>query len=609
MHTRKDGSAADLGGGPPPTSLTPPVGDVWAPGASRVELVIAGSPEPMTRVKGRSGWWSAGHPLAPGTRYAFSVDGGAPLPDPRSVFQPDGVHGASAVVDPAAFRNRPAWAGRDLRGSVGYELHVGVFTPEGTFDAAIAKLDDLAELGIDYVEVMPVAPFPGDWGWGYDGVGLYGVHAAYGGPAGFIRFIDAAHARGLGVVLDVVHNHLGPEGNYLGQFGPYFTARHTTPWGEAINLDGEGSDEVRAFLLGSVRQWLVDFRLDGLRLDAVHALADHSPRHFLAELSDLVASLETATGRPLLLVAESDLNQPEMVCPIGSTEGARGMDAQWADDLHHALHSFLTGETQGYYVDFGAVETLQKALTRVFVHDGTFSTFRGRDWGAPLELSSPLYDGHSFVTFLQNHDQVGNRAAGDRIGRLTTPGHQAAGAALYLLGATAPMLFMGEEWAATTPFPFFSDLGAELGPSVTEGRAHEFAAMGWAEPTPDPQAEATFRSAVLDWDERARAPHARMREWYRRLIAIRQAHPEVRDPALGTVVVEIVGDDALIMRRGRIAVAVTRATGRETTVDFGAPVDVLVSWDATRRTDDGAFVLPGAGALIVETSTTARNAS
>lgn len=580
----------------------PAVPEVWAPRAHQVKVLVDGEALPMAALPGRDGWWSAERELAAGSRYAFSLDDGAPLPDPRSLWQPDGVHSASAAVDPALFAGRPQWGGTNLRGGVGYELHVGTFTPGGTFDSAIERLDHLASLGIDYVEVMPVATFPGDRGWGYDGVGLYAVHSAYGGPEAFVRFIDAAHARGLGVVLDVVHNHLGPEGNYLSQFGPYFTGRHHTPWGEAVNLDDEGSQHVRAFLLGAVQQWLVDFRLDGLRLDAVHALADDSPRHFLAELSDFVADLERSTGRPLLLVAESDLNQPAMVSPTGSVPGARGMEAQWADDVHHALHSFLTSETQGYYVDFGSIQVLEKALTRVFVHDGTHSTFRERDWGAPVDPASPLYDGHSFVTFLQNHDQVGNRATGDRISRSIEPGQQAAGAALYLLSAFAPMLFMGEEWAASTPFPYFCDLGPELGPLVTEGRAREFAAMGWDEPTPDPQAESTFRSAVLCWEENADGAHARMLAWYRRLIEIRHTHPGASDPRLDSTQIEIIDDDTLIMRRGRLAVAATRATDRVVPIHIGADAEVLASWDEPRHTDPGTFDLRGPGVLIVDTT-------
>ncbi|TRY16936.1 malto-oligosyltrehalose trehalohydrolase [Tessaracoccus rhinocerotis] len=574
---------------------------VWAPRASLVEVVLEGTRLPMHRTE-RRGWWGLDRPLGPGTRYAFSVDGGPPLPDPRGLAHPDGVHGPSAVVDPALFTRRPDWAGKDVRGGVGYELHVGTFTDGGTFDSAVERLAHLAELGVDYVEVMPVAPFPGERGWGYDGVGLYGVHRAYGGPEAFVRFIDAAHAVGIGVVLDVVHNHLGPEGNYLSQFGPYFTPRHHTPWGDGLNLDDEDCEEVRAFLLGAARLWLVDYRLDGLRLDAVHALVDDSPRHFLAELADAVAGWEAEAGRPLRLIAESDLNRSEMVSPTGSVPGARGMDAQWADDVHHALHSFLTGETQGYYVDFGSAEVLEKALTRVFVHDGGFSTFRGKDWGAPLDPGSDLYDGHSFVTFLQNHDQVGNRATGDRISRTVAPGAQAAGAALYLLSAFAPMVFMGEEWAASTPFPYFSHLGPELGPKVTEGRRREFADVGWADETPDPQSAETFRSAVLLWDERDEAAHARMLSWYRELIAIRHARPDVLDPSLGSTQVQVLDDDTLVMRRGQVTVAVTRASSA-VEVDLGAATEVLASWDDPRELAPGRFLLPGPGALIAHRPT------
>lgn len=580
------------------------VPEVWAPGAQRVDATVDGTDEAMSPVPGRPGWWTLHRALAPGSRYAFRLDCGDPLPDPRSLAQPDGVHGPSATIDPACLTDRPHWAGIELRGAVGYELHVGTFTAGGTFDSAIEKLDHVAGLGVDYVEVMPVATFPGDRGWGYDGVGQYAVHAAYGGPEAFVRFIDAAHARGLGVVLDVVHNHQGPEGNYLAAFGPYFTDQHHTPWGDAVNLDGTGSAEVRAFLLGAVRQWLVDFRVDGLRLDAVHALLDDSEPHFLAELSGMVARLEDETGRPFILIAESDLNQPAMVSPVGSVPDARGMDAQWADDVHHALHSFFTGETQGYYVDFGTAEVLAKALTRAFVHDGGRSTFRGTDWGAPVDPTSSLIDGHSFVTSLQNHDQIGNRATGDRLGHTVPAGAQAAGAALNLLGPFAPLLFMGEEWNTTAPFPYFSHLGPELGPKVTEGRAREFEAMGWQEPTPDPQDEATFRSAVLHWGELDAASdpaHTRMHRWYRDLLGIRREHEDARNPRLNATAVEIVDDDTLVMRRGRLAVVATRVTTGSVTVPLGAQARILASWDELpRNTVADVVVLPGPGAVVVQ---------
>lgn len=565
--------------------------EVWAPRASTVSLFVHDEPQPMRRGE-RPGWWVSEHRLTPGTRYAFIVDGGSPRPDPRGLAQPDGPHAASEIVDPGIF-DRPQWHGIDLRGGVLYELHVGTFTSEGTFDAAIDKLDLLVELGIDAVELMPVADFPGERGWGYDGVGQYATHHAYGGPESLVRFIDACHERELGVLLDVVYNHLGPEGNYLAEFGPYFTDHHTTPWGDALNLDQEDSDEIRAFFLGAAHQWLAWFQFDGLRLDAVHALADDSPQHFLAEITDAAHTWEQELGRPLFITAESDLNQPYTVSPTDSVAHARGMGAQWADDVHHALHSFFTGETQGYYVDFGSVDVLQKALTSVFIHDGNHSTFRGKRWGAPVDTHSSLYDAHSFIVGIQNHDQVGNRAAGDR---LADADRQAAAAALYLLAPFTPMLFMGEEWAASTPFPFFSDLGPQLAPLVSEGRAREFAEMGWRDAVPDPQATATFVSAKLDWDEREREGHRRMLQWYRTLIALRHVLPGATDPSLATTKVSVVDADTLVMRRPGFAVAATRAQ-REVEVSLDG--QLLGAWGEASQTASGCWRFAGPGAIIV----------
>ena len=543
--------------------------EVWAPDADMVEVVVDDTETIMAR--GDDGWWWS-EPLPPGTLYQFQIDGGMLLPDPRSLSQPDGPHGPSRIVDPALFE-RPATFSADLRGAVGYELHIGTFTPEGTFEAAITRLDHLVNLGVQAVEVMPVADFPGEQGWGYDGVGQYAVHAAYGGPEGFVAFIDACHARGLGVILDVVHNHQGPEGNYLAQFGPYFTSAHHTPWGDAINLDQPGSSEVRDFLLGACRQWLVTYQVDGLRLDAVHEFQDDSPRHYLAELSDETRAWERETGREFTLFAESDRNQPTTVSPVGSVPGALGMDGQWADDIHHALHSFFTGERDGYYIDFGTAEVLQQALTRVFIHEGGFSTFRGQDWGAPVDPTSELYDGHSFVASLQNHDQVGNRAVGDRISHSIPLDCQAAAAALYLLSPFTPLIFMGEEWAASTPFPFFSHLGPDLGPLVTEGRAREFERMGWdAEIIPDPQSPATRESATLRWDEITEPDHARMLAWYQELLRLRRDRPELASGSLAEVSVEVLDEDTVLMRRGTTVVATTRAQDEHGPVPEGHAV-------------------------------------
>ena len=568
--------------------------EVWAPDADMVEVVVDDTETIMAR--GDDGWWWS-EPLPPGTLYQFRIDGGMLLPDPRSLSQPDGPHGPSRIVDPALFE-RPATFSTDLRGAVGYELHIGTFTPEGTFEAAITRLDHLVNLGVQAVEVMPVADFPGEQGWGYDGVGQYAVHAAYGGPEGFVAFIDACHARGLGVILDVVHNHQGPEGNYLAQFGPYFTSAHHTPWGDAINLDQSGSSEVRDFLLGACRQWLVKYQVDGLRVDAVHEFQDDSPRHYLAELSDETRAWERETGREFTLFAESDRNQPTTVSPVGSVPGALGMDGQWADDIHHALHSFFTGERDGYYIDFGTAEVLQQALTRVFIHEGGFSTFRGQDWGAPVDPTSELYDGHSFVASLQNHDQVGNRAVGDRISHSIPLDCQAAAAALYLLSPFTPLIFMGEEWAASTPFPFFSHLGPDLGPLVTEGRAREFERMGWdAEIIPDPQSPATRESATLRWDEITEPDHARMLAWYQELLRLRRDRPELASGSLAEVSVEVLDEDTVLMRRGTTVVATTRAQDR--LVEIPVEGKVLAAWDEHGPVPEGHAVT-GPGALVID---------
>lgn len=506
----------------------------------------------------RAGWWLSDVELSHGDRYGFVLDGEGPFADPRGLSLPDGVHGSSRWVELPTERVQTAPL-PSMRGKVHYELHVGAFTPEGTLDAAIDRLDYLVELGVEAVELMPLNAFVGDRGWGYDGVAPWSVHAAYGDQEGLIRFVEAAHERGLGIVLDVVHNHLGPEGNYLELFGPYFTDRYDTPWGRAVNLDDEGADEVRAYFIGSARHFLVDIGVDGLRLDAVHALKDESGHHFLAELTEEAEGWERETGRTFTIFAESDLNLPDMVTPVGTSQAAMGMSGQWADDVHHALHAFFGFESDGYYVDFGTPEVLRKSLTRVFVHDGTYSTFRGTDWGAPVSPEHPHYDGHSFVVFLQNHDQVGNRATGDRFHMHAGLGSQAAAAALYLLSPFTPMIFMGEEWAASSPFPFFSDLGPELGPRVTKGRAREFAAMGWDQPTPDPQSEETFRSAKLNWDELDEGHHARMLEWYRMLLRMRRENLELRDPDLRSVEVQIIDDDTLLVRRGEFEILVSRS--------------------------------------------------
>jgi maltooligosyltrehalose trehalohydrolase len=536
---------------------------VWAPDHERVDLVVKAGPVSMTP---QDGWWTA---TADGPDYAFSVDGGPPRPDPRSPWQPDGVHAFSRLYDHDTFSWTDGhWRGVPLAGVVLYELHVGTFTEAGTFDAAIERLDHLADLGVTAIELLPCNAFDGRWGWGYDGVLWFAVHEPYGGPDGLKRFVDAAHARGLGVVMDVVYNHLGPSGNYLPDFGPYLTEAHSTPWGPAVNLDRAGSDEVRRYILDNALMWLRDYHLDGLRLDAVHALVDESATHLLEQLSVHVEGLASQLGKPLWLVAESDLNDPRLVLPREA--GGLGLTGQWCDDVHHALHALLAEETSGYYVDFGSVKVLAKALTGAFVHDGTWSTFRGRTHGRPVPQA---VNGHRFVVYLQDHDQIGNRAIGDRIG--LSAGLSRVGAALYLLSPYTPMLFMGEELGATTPWLFFSDHSGDLGEAVRVGRRAEFARHGWAtDEVPDPQDRATFEASKLDWS----APDEALTAFYCALITLRRERPDLSDGRRDGVSVTWDDDHRwLVVRRGEVAIACNLSQERQALALPATPVRVLLA--------------------------------
>jgi len=531
---------------------------VWCPQLERVRVRIDGTDHEMTADD--RGWWTADVEAPHGTDYAFLLgDDETPLPDPRSSWQPDGVHAASRTYDHARFDwSDGDWSGRALERSVIYELHIGTFTPGGTFDAAIDKLDHLVELGIDLVEVLPVNSFDGPYGWGYDGVAWGAVHEPYGGPDGFKRFVDACHARGLGVVLDVVYNHLGPSGAYLDRFGPYFAGQND--WGSALNLDGPGSDEVRRLVLDNARTWFEHFHVDGLRLDAVHALVDMRATPILEELSAETASLSGVLGRPLTLIAESDANNPRTVTPRAA--GGIGMDAQWSDDLHHALHVRLTGETDGYYADFAAPGALAKTLRGAFFHDGTWSSFRERTHGRPVDTTT--LDGTAFLAYLQNHDQIGNRATGDRISATLSPGQLACGAAIVLLGPYTPMLFMGEEWAASTPWQFFASFpDPDLADAVRNGRRREFGRHGWGESdVPDPMDVATFERSKLDWSEASTGEHAEILELHKSLIALRREHPELSDPSLANFSVEVADDDSwIVMHRGPFQVRVDFSDG------------------------------------------------
>ncbi|MEA2931871.1 MAG: maltooligosyltrehalose trehalohydrolase [Actinomycetota bacterium] len=576
---------------------------VWAPRAEAVALVVDEGGGRTRRVARDGpddrGWFRApagaadGLPadgLPAGASYGFSLDGGPPRPDPRSPWQPEGVNGLSRPVDHAAFAwTDGAWAGYRLDGtSVVYELHVGTFSPEGTFDSAVTRLDHLVDLGVDVVELLPVAQFPGRRGWGYDGVDLFAPHTAYGGPDGLKRLVDAAHGRGLAVVIDVVYNHLGPAGNYLREFGPYFTDRYATPWGEAVNFDGQGSDEVRDFVVDNALMWLRDYHADGLRLDAVHAILDTSAIHILEELAVRVGELAAEVGRPLFLVAESDLNDPRVV--RGHDVGGYGVDAQWSDDFHHALHSVVTGERAGYYADFGSVGQLAKAIRQAFVHDGEYSPFRQRRHGRP----PTGLDATRFLGYLQNHDQIGNRAVGERSSMLVSPGLLRVAAALVLLGPAIPMLFQGEEWGASTPFLYFTDHeDPELGRMVGEGRRREFAAFGWApEDIPDPQAAETYERSKLDWDEVGEPDHKDLLDWHRRLVALRRSEPALSSGSFDDVDVRF--DEVgrwLVVDRADISIACNFATEARQVPDVGGDL-IVASDDGVTLAAGGALALP-----------------
>ncbi|MDA0640139.1 malto-oligosyltrehalose trehalohydrolase [Nonomuraea ferruginea] len=562
--------------------------DVWAPNATAVEVLVLGERRGMSA--GTDGWWSLDVPDAVhGTSYAYVIDGDGPYPDPRSRRQPEGVFGPSAVYDHARYTwSDHDWKGRDLRGGVIYELHIGTFTPEGTFQAAAGRLDHLVELCVDFVEIMPVAPVPGTRNWGYDGVDLYAVNETYGGPDGLKTFVDACHRAGIGVILDVVYNHLGPSGNFLHPFGPYFGGFEGSYWGEAVNLDGPGSDVVRRYFIENALQWLRDYHVDGLRLDAVHALHDKRATHLLAELAEEVDALSCATGRPLTLIAESDLNDPRMVRSLDA--GGLGMTAQWNDDVHHALHTAVSGETHGYYADFAGLSALAKVFTDGVLHDGGYSSFRRRSHGRPY-TGVP---GHRLVACLQNHDQIGNRPMGDR---LPMPALK-LGAGLLLTSPFTPMLFMGEEWGAGTPFLFFSD-HAEPHLRESEGgrREKEFEGFGYTWEAPDPSAEETFLSCKLDWQELKDEAHWSLLCWYRDLIALRKALPELTDPRLDRVRVET--DPAgkwLVVWRGEVCVSVNFSTD---TVTVPVPLGgLLLSSDEPVAEDGQGVRLPGQSLVV-----------
>jgi len=580
---------------------------VWAPKPDRVDLVLGERRVAMERDD--AGTWRAQvSDAGPGTEYAFSLDGGPPRPDPRSAYQAHGVHGPSRVVDHASH----AWQVEGFRApplsaAIIEEIHVGTFTREGTFDAAIPRLDHLADVGITHVELMPINAFDGRHGWGYDGVAWFAPHAPYCGPDGpdaVRRFVDACHARGLAVLLDVVYNHLGPSGNYLPEFAPYFNDAYHTPWGPAINLDGPDSDVVRRFILDNVEMWLRDYRFDGLRLDAVHAYQDRTAVPLLEEMGRTARRLEAETGRPLVLIAESDLNDPRMVRE--PAVGGLGIDAQWNDDFHHALHVAFTGEQEGWYVDYGDVAHLAKAWRDAFVHDGCHAGHRRRRHGRP----ATGLPGHRFLAYAQNHDQIGNRARGERLSMLLDVEALEAIAALVLLGPFVPMLFQGEEWGSGRPFRYFTDFDdADLAEAVRSGRRREFAAFGWdPEEVPDPQDPETREASCLDWDEPSRAPHDRILDWHRRLVMLRRGHPDLVAPPVGSLeVLHSEDPPRLASTRGGLRLAFNLGPERVTVPLPGAPLDrpriLLTNDDGAELTRDGSGVaLAGPGVAVIESA-------
>ncbi|MDT7771066.1 MAG: maltooligosyltrehalose trehalohydrolase [Mycobacterium sp.] len=526
---------------------------VWAPEPETVRLDVDGAAYPMTR--GPDGWWRATVDASPDARYGYLLDDDPTvLPDPRSSRQPDGVHERSQLWEPGEqVWTDDGWSGRSVQGAVIYEMHIGTFTPAGTFDSAIEKLDQLVDLGVDFVEVMPVNAFSGRYGWGYDGVLWYAVHEPYGGPDGLIRLVDACHRRGLGVLIDAVFNHLGPSGNYLPRFGPYLSSA-SNPWGEGINIADAESDEVRRYIIDCALRWMREFHADGLRLDAVHALVDTTAIPILEELSAETEALAEQLGRPLSLVAESDLNDPRMITP--RRDGGYGMTAQWDDDVHHAIHTAVSGERQGYYADFGSLAILAKTLRNGFFHAATYSSFRQRRHGRPLDTAA--VPATRLLAYTCTHDQVGNRALGDRPSQNLTYGQLAVKAALILGSPYTAMLFMGEEWGASTPFQFFSSHPEpELARATAEGRKKEFADHGWdADDIPDPQDPQTFQRSKLDWSELDTGDHARLLRVYHDLIALRRNETDLADPWLEHLIIDY-DEDArwIVMSRGRLAVA------------------------------------------------------
>ncbi|HET9648248.1 MAG TPA: malto-oligosyltrehalose trehalohydrolase [Microlunatus sp.] len=572
---------------------------VWAPRPQQVTLVLV-DPESEDRVdipmaRDTGDWWQPTEPVpdfAVGeVDYGFSLDGGAPVADPRSRRQPYGVHGLSRTFDPGQHTwGDTTWTGRQLAGGVIYELHVGTFTPEGTLTAAIDKLDHLVALGVDFIELMPVNAFNGERNWGYDGVLWYAVQEEYGGPAAYQSFVDACHQRGLAVVQDVVYNHLGPSGNYLPEFAPYMHSAAANTWGESVNLDGEDSDEVRRFIIENAQMWFRDYHVDALRLDAVHALTDTRATHVLEELAVETSALSVHLRRPLSLIAESDLNDPRLITRRDG--GGYGLTAQWSDDFHHALYVALTGDTSGYYADFDSLGSLAKVLTHGFFHDGTMSTFRGRTHGNPIDTHrTPTW---RLVVCADNHDQIGNRADGRRLSQVVDPDQLRIAALVNGLSPYTPMIFMGEEWGATTPWQFFTaHTEPELAEAVRTGRTEEFAKMGWdLDTVPDPQDPATFERSKLDWSELGTSEHAELLAFQTEVLRLRRAYADFTDPRFGLADVRADDDEGtLVYVRGSVFFVVNFSDVRAR-APMAGPVTTLLTVGNAEHADEIVWLGP-----------------
>ena len=506
---------------------------VWAPLWEQVVVhVVAPEERHLPLQRNDLGYHEGVFDAPEGTRYWFTLDR-TDRPDPASRLQPLGVHGPSEVVASEFAWHDAEWKGVPQAGLVVYELHVGTFTPEGTFDAIIPRISELQSLGITAIELLPIAHFPGDRNWGYDGVDLGAAHAAYGGPPGLKRLVDACHTNGIALLIDVVYNHLGPEGNYLSQFAPYFTDRYKTPWGMAVNFDGAQSDHVRWFFIHNALQWIEEFHIDGLRVDAVHAIVDHTAEPFLQDLTTALRERATALGRPIISIAESDLNDPRVI--TAAEDYGLGFDAQWSDDFHHAVHTLLTGESDGYYHGFGKVSDLGSVIVNGYLFTGQHSVYRGRRYG----LRPKTRDGSKFVVCAQNHDQVGNRMMGERLSTMLSPEQLQLTAAVVILSPFIPMIFMGEEYGETAPFQYFtSHSDQDLIESVRRGRLEEFDDFIWKGAPPDPHDPETFRRSKLDWTLMQKEPHGALRELYRELLQLRRDTPALHSLDLQSVEVE-----------------------------------------------------------------------